>query len=193
MFPKRSWFARAWHVIWQPSTRTPMAVLFLVGAVVTAGVGFAFSGLLTYSNSTEFCISCHEMKDTVYQDYLGSIHYKNPSGVRATCSDCHVPKDFLPKMMRKIMATRDVYHTILGTIDTPEKFSAKREELAGRVWAYMRANDSRECQSCHSFDAMKTAEQRPRAQTEHPDGIQDGKTCIDCHRGITHRLPPKDD
>ena len=92
--------------------------LILLGILLWAG----FNTAMEASNTTRFCISCHEMRDTVYQDYKHSVHANNPSGVRAECADCHVPKAFWPKLVRKIEASAEVYHWLAGTIDTPEKF-----------------------------------------------------------------------
>ncbi len=50
----------------------------------------------------------------VYEEYKESIHYKNAAGVRAICSDCHVPREWLPKMVRKVHATNKLYHKIAG-------------------------------------------------------------------------------
>ena len=129
------------------------------------------------------------MKTTVYEEYRLTNHALSRSGVRATCPDCHVPKPFVPKMIAKIRASKDVYHNLLGTIDTTEKFNARRLEMAEAVWTRMKETDSRECRNCHddqSFDYMK---QSRRAATLHQEGLNDGKTCIDCHKGIAHRLP----
>ena len=41
-----------------------------------------------------------------------------------------MPKEWGPKMVRKIQASNELLHKALGTIDTPEKFEAKRAELA---------------------------------------------------------------
>ncbi len=173
--------------------RYPAAILFLAGGIVALGAWLGFERIMDRTSTMEFCISCHEMETTVYREYQDSAHAHNPSGVRATCPDCHVPREFGPKVLRKVLAVADLYHTAIGTVDTREKFEAKREELAERVWAYMRSNDSRECRTCHAFATMKVADQRPRAQEEHAEGVRSGKTCIDCHRGVTHRLPPRDD
>ena len=159
--------------------------LFIAGIVFWAG----FNTALESTNTEAFCISCHEMKDTSYEEYRMTIHASSRSGVRATCPDCHVPKPFVPKMIAKIRASKDVYHNLLGTIDTTEKFNARRLEMAEAVWTRMKETDSRECRNCHddqSFDYMK---QSRRAATLHQEGLNDGKTCIDCHKGIAHRLP----
>jgi nitrate/TMAO reductase-like tetraheme cytochrome c subunit len=130
--------------------------------------------------------------DTVYKEYKKSVHYQNQSGVRAICPDCHVPKEWGPKMVAKTRATlNDLPAKILGTIDTPEKFEAKRLELAENVWARMKATDSRECHNCHSVEAMKVSLQDKSARKKHdPERMRErNETCIDCHKGIAHELP----
>jgi len=160
---------------------------------VAAGIIFwgGFNTVLEATNTMTFCISCHEMRDNVYQEYKQTIHYKNPSGVQATCSDCHVPKPWVYKFVRKIKATNELYHKALGTIDTPEKFEARRLYLAERVWESMRATDSRECRNCHDFNSMDLSEQDRYARKRHERAIADGDTCIDCHDGIAHKLPER--
>jgi nitrate/TMAO reductase-like tetraheme cytochrome c subunit len=63
--------------------------------------------------------------------------------------------------MAKIEATTDLYHHIMGTVDTVEKFEAKRGVMAEKVWAGMKQNDSRPCQNCHSVDSMDPHKQSP--------------------------------
>jgi cytochrome c-type protein NapC len=166
-----------------------------VGAYAFFAIGIMFWGGFNWSmeltNTEAFCTSCHEMQETVFEEYKQTIHYKNASGVRASCPDCHVPRPWVHKVARKIKATNELYHKMLGTIDTPQKFEQHRLEMANRVWAEMRANDSRECRNCHDIEFMDIAEQSKRAKRKHDfDKIkQSGKTCIDCHQGIAHELP----
>jgi nitrate/TMAO reductase-like tetraheme cytochrome c subunit len=130
--------------------------------------------------------------NTAYEEYKESVHYKNASGVRAVCTDCHVPKPWFHKMARKTSAGfKDIYHKILGTIDTPEKYEAHRLEMAEDVWAEMKANNSLECRSCHDFSAMDLSKQDKSAAKKHSPERQAEKheTCIDCHQGIAHKLP----
>ena len=148
-----------------------------------------FNHALESTNTEEFCISCHEMKDNSYAEYRLTTHASSRSGVRASCPDCHVPKAFGPKMVAKLRASKDVYHNILGTIDTPEKFNDRRLHMAESVWERMKATDSRECRSCHKADAFDYFKQSRRAAKAHQDGLNEGQTCIDCHKGIAHRLP----
>ncbi len=170
--------------------RSPIVVLVLG---VVAGIVFwgGFNTAMVASNTTAFCISCHEMRDTVYKEYQETMHYSNPSGVQATCADCHVPRQWVHKVVRKVQATRELYHKALGTIDTPEKFEAKRWVLANRVWDQMKATDSRECRNCHSFETMDTTEQDRSARKKHIRAQEKGETCIDCHKGIAHEYPSR--
>ncbi len=157
----------------------------VAGIILTLSLSFGASTI----SSESFCISCHEMADPVYLEYKESIHATNSSGVKVTCPDCHVPKELGPLLSRKFFAIKDIYHSIAGTISTAEKFDQRRQELANRVWDYMRENDSRECRSCHDFGAMNLLEQERIAQQKHQKATELGKTCIDCHKGVAHELP----
>lgn len=163
-----------------------VAVLGMVAGVVAWG---GFNTVLEATNTLDFCISCHEMRDTVYAEYKASPHYQNPSGVRATCPDCHVPRDWAHKLARKIQASGELFHWAVGSIDTAEKFEAKRHTLAVREWDRMRGNNSRECRNCHSFDAMDFHRQSRKAAQAMRDAAEKGKTCIDCHKAIAHKMP----
>jgi cytochrome c-type protein NapC len=165
----------------------------LVAALIIFAAGIAFAALfntgVAYTNEMDFCTSCHSMQVNL-EEYKQTIHYKNPSGVQTTCADCHVPKQFLPKLVAKIMAAKDVYHEIMGTIDTPEKYEAHRWGMASAVWAKMKSSNSRECLSCHRLENMDLAAQATRsARSKHGNALDDGKTCIDCHKGVAHELP----
>jgi len=162
-----------------------MAFFFVTGIILWG----AFNTAMEATNTLSFCISCHEMESTVYQEYQQSTHYTNSSGVSAICSDCHVPKQWIPKVIRKIQASKELYHWMTGSIDTPEKFEAKRPELASRVWDSMQASDSHECRNCHQFSAMALEHQARFAARIHGDATAKGETCINCHQGITHKLP----
>ena len=174
--------------------------LLLIGAVFGVLFWGGFNTAMEMTNTEAFCISCHEMEENVYQEYTDTIHYSNRTGVRATCPDCHVPKERVHKFVRKIKATNELYHKFMGTIDTPEKFEAKRLKMAENVWKTMKNTDSRECRNCHSFEFMDFDKQEERSADRHDEAIEsrdpenpethgEGMTCIDCHKGIAHRLP----
>ena len=178
-----------WRWFWSPTSRYGWGGIFIVGGF--AGIIFwgGFNTYMEYTNTLEFCISCHEMDQLVYQEYKQTAHYTNAAGVRVVCSDCHVPKDWTAKLWRKIQATNELWHKVMGTIDTPEKFEAKRLELAEHVWASMEASDSRECRNCHSYEAMAFHKQKRRAADKMKIAMEKGKTCIECHKGLAHKLP----
>ena len=184
---------RIWQVLRKPSVTYSLGTLLIVGFI--SGIVFwgGFNTAMEMTNNEEFCISCHEMEDNVYQEYKQTIHYSNRTGVRATCPDCHVPKEWNHKVVRKIQASNELLHKALGTIDTREKFEGKRLELAKHVWKAMKDTDSRECRNCHNFEFMDFGEQGRRAVKAHSEGLDAGKTCIDCHKGIAHELPDMHD
>jgi cytochrome c-type protein NapC len=185
----KGFVCRVWQSLGRPSVRYSLGVLLAVGFV--AGIIFwgGFNTAMEMTNNEEFCISCHEMQDNVFQEYKDTIHYTNRTGVRATCPDCHVPKEWHHKVVRKIQATNELFHKAMGTIDTREKFLEHRLELAKNVWRAMEKTDSRECRNCHNFDFMDFTQQGRRAVAQHSVGLEEGKTCIDCHKGIAHELP----
>lgn len=186
-----SMLSRLLNFLLKPSTRYSLGVLLVAGFI--GGVLFwgGFNWAVEASNSEAFCVSCHEMS-WVYEEYKTRVHFSNPSGVRAICSDCHVPKEWTHKMARKIQASfKELPRKIMGKINTKEKFEAHRLELAEDVWATMKANDSRECRNCHSQESMELALQDKSAQKKHTleRRLEKGETCIDCHKGISHELP----
>jgi cytochrome c-type protein NapC len=181
--------ARAWRWLRRPSAKYSVLAILVVGFF--AGIIFwgGFNTGIHETNSLAFCTTCHEMRDNTYPEYMQSVHYKNRTGVRAICSDCHVPKDWTHMMIRKFQASEEVWGKITGVIDTRQKFEANRMRLATKEWARMEANGSRECRNCHSWDAMSSKSQTPSDYKRHMEAHAQGKTCIDCHKGIAHHLP----
>ena len=180
---------RCWNALRKPSAKYSVLTLLIVG--VFGGIIFwgGFNTGMEATNTLSFCISCHEMRDNVYQEYKETIHYSNRTGVRAICSDCHVPKDWTHKLIRKAKASFEIWGKITGVIDTREKFEANRMRLATDEWERMKASGSRECRNCHNFDAMSSELQKQTPYKKHMKAKEEGKTCIDCHKGIAHHLP----
>ncbi|MBM3554127.1 MAG: cytochrome C552 [Alphaproteobacteria bacterium] len=179
--------AALWAKLNRPTSRYSLLTILLAG--FASGIIFwgGFNTAMEATNTLEFCTACHEMRDNVYAEYKSTIHFQNRTGVRATCSDCHVPNPWVHKVTRKIQATNEVFHWALGTVSTPEKFENKRLDLAKSVWANMKETDSRECRNCHTLQSMNPEFQRPRARKQHLDAMQAGNTCVDCHKGIAHK------
>ncbi len=186
----KRWLLDWWRTLSTPSRYFSLGFLTLGGFI--AGVIFwgAFNTALEATNTETFCIACHEMHDNVYQELKPTIHYTNRSGVRATCPDCHVPHEWTDKIARKMQASKEVWGWVFGTINTREKFLEKRIELAKREWLRLKTNDSLECRNCHDFQFMDFTRQSQRAERDHAIVLASGeKTCIDCHKGVAHKLP----
>ncbi|MDP2811946.1 MAG: NapC/NirT family cytochrome c [Rhodocyclaceae bacterium] len=180
--------------VWTKLKKPPkcsFVTLLVVG--ITLGIVF-WGGLNTameWTNRAEFCTSCHEMT-IPYEELKKTVHYKNRTGTTVNCADCHVassktPTDYIFKSVQKFMAARDVIGKITGIVDTPEKFEAHRLEMAKRVWERMKDRDSKECRNCHDFKTMDPEKQKDRSVVKHEGAIEDGKTCIECHKGIAHK------
>ena len=181
---------RIWRLVSRPPVTLSLGFLTLGGFL--AGVGFwgGFNTILEATNTRQFCVSCHEMHDFVFAELKTTIHFSNRSGVQAACPDCHVPHNWTDKIARKMQASKEVWGKVFGTISTREKFENKRREMAEREWHRLKANDSLECRNCHTELAMDLTKQSIRAARIHEQFLINGdKTCIDCHKGIAHRLP----
>src|ERR1039458_5210221 len=180
---------RFWRVLRNPFCRC--SLLTLLGLLVLGGLIGGFTTSLEATNSIGFCTSCHDMSYN-FEEYKKTIHYSNRSGVRAVCSDCHVPKkNWFSEMYRKTEASRDVWAELIGTIDTRDKFDANRLAMAKREWARMKESDSIGCRNCLSFEGMDMDAQDKLEKNKHTQAAlaESGKTCIDCHKGIAHKLP----
>ncbi len=178
-----------WRFISRPHATATLGTLVAIGFVTGIVFWGGFNWSMELTNSQTFCISCHEMERNVFREYRDTIHFANRTGVRATCPDCHVPKTWIHKIARKIRASSELFHHFAGTINTREKFEDKRVELAMNVWRTMKETDSRECRNCHNFDYMDYTLQENRASRRHQEAIDQGRTCIDCHKGVAHTLP----
>jgi cytochrome c-type protein NapC len=180
---------RLWAYLRHPSPNYSILTIWAVGLVIGITFWGGFNWAVEASNKLEFCISCHEMENHVYKEYQKTVHYQNRSGVKAVCADCHVPKEWGYKVIRKVAATKELWGKLTGSIDTPEKFEAKRLTLARSEWKRMKATDSRECRNCHGYQGMSVETQKQRARKQHELAVRDKQTCIDCHKGIAHQKP----
>jgi cytochrome c-type protein NapC len=173
-------------------TRRPitLAVLVLLFSLVVGGAMIGAGAATLHLTGTEqFCISCHELRDNAYAEFKGTVHDTNRTGVRAECADCHLPKEFVPMMIRKVEAAREVWGHLTGYIDTKEKYEKARHAMAVREWTRMKKNDSQECRNCHNPAAMDPEKQSENARARHAKAKAEGTTCIDCHFGIAHTEP----
>ncbi|EKB0632493.1 NapC/NirT family cytochrome c [Vibrio cholerae] len=180
-------FLKAFWLRLSSPSKAAVGVVLLMGFVGGLLFWGAFNTGMEATNSEEFCSGCHA---PIVAEIQETIHYSNRSGVRAICSDCHVPHEWTDKIVRKVQASKELVAHFIGTIDTPEKFQARRAHLAEREWARLKKNDSLECRNCHQFNYMDFSDQSSRAAKQHSTALASGeKTCVDCHKGIAHNLP----
>lgn len=172
---------------WKLALSLGLGALFVAMLLVIGGA----AGLAWTSTET-FCIGCHEMKSNVYAEYKDTIHDRNRTGVRAICTDCHVPREPGPLIARKMAATMEVWGKLTGVIDTKEKFESRRALMATKVWTRMLKTDSHECRNCHIAEKMDDSKQTEKAQTRHAKARAEGWTCIECHYGVAHNEPEGD-
>ena len=112
------WLGRVWTVVRSPATSLSLGFLTLGGFACGLVFWGAFNTALEFANTETFCLSCHEMRSNVYQELSRTVHFSNRSGVRAVCSDCHVPHDWTDKIARKMQASKEVWGHLFGTIST---------------------------------------------------------------------------
>jgi len=164
-------------------------ILLLSGLMVFFGIVMSSVALMPSLSTTKFCLSCHEM-NTPYEEYKKSRHFMNTAGVRAECASCHVPQPIGPKLATKVKALKEIYGHLTGVLDTEEKYKKQRARMAENVWASMKANDSRECRSCHNQEGFVLEEfKKPKEAERMKKGLEENQTCIDCHKGIVHKMP----
>ena len=139
---------RYWRTISRPSKYFSLGFLTLGGFVMGIIFWGGFNTAMEFTNSETFCTSCHE---NIYEELQSTIHFTNRSGVRAICSSCHVPHGWTDKIARKMQASKEVWAFLMGTINTQEKFLARRRHLAENEWTRLKSNDSLECYFAYGF------------------------------------------
>ena len=164
-------------------------ISIIVGALGLGGIQYGIHA----TSSTAFCSTCHVGMDTIVEEYKQSIHYKNRTGVRAECSDCHVPKEIVPKLVEKVTTgTRHMWAKLTKDINPDNFDSEHRQRMADRATETIREMGSSTCMSCHDFERMDLDKQSKSAKKKHPIEKRKDKTCIDCHSGVAHKLPEPD-
>jgi cytochrome c-type protein NapC len=184
---------RWWHSLRQTypnRSAVALGAAVLVVCLIVGGGAVIAATVAVHLTSTEsFCIGCHELRDNALAEFKDTIHDKNRTGVRAECADCHLPRELVPMMVRKVEAVREVWGHMTGYIDTKEKYEKNRHAMAVREWTRMKKNDSQECRNCHTPEAMDPEKQSEMARERHAKARAERTTCIDCHFGIAHTEP----
>ena len=184
-----NWWSRLWQ---RPTQKWRLGIP--LGGLAAFAIGAIALGTMNYTlhatSSTEFCYSCHSHEAFIKPEYEASSHFMNTSGVRAGCSDCHLPHDsWFELVWTKAVVSLDIIPELMGKLDTAEKYESHRAEMAESVWRLALENDSEYCRSCHVMDAMNLDEQDRRVARQHSKAAEKGETCVQCHYGIVHVEP----
>ncbi|HSD59856.1 MAG TPA: NapC/NirT family cytochrome c [Burkholderiales bacterium] len=178
-----------WTALTTPGARYPVLVLLAVGVVVGAGLVIGTRVMVTETGTDRFCgTACHEMQAAL-KELEDSSHGRNRIGLTASCHDCHIPHEYPANLIRKAQAgARDVYHHLLGTLGTPEKYEQNRVRLARAELARLKSRDSAECRHCHDAAKMDLAKQSGFAAKSHREAAEKRETCVECHTGVAHKV-----
>ena len=140
-----------------------LAVLF----GVTLGLGaFTFDyaeGTSYFSTDPKACANCHIMNDQ-YDSWTKAGHHQ-----AATCIDCHLPHEFIPKYIAK--ADNGWRHSKAFTLQNFHE----PIQITRRNAQHLQSN----CIRCHGEFVHELVE-GSRAVRE--EAVQ----CVHCHRGVGH-------
>jgi nitrate/TMAO reductase-like tetraheme cytochrome c subunit len=172
--------------------RLVIFAILVLGAVIGAGGIIASLEVNRYTATDAFCASCHSMAGLASDPhFVTSAHRTNSEGVRASCSDCHIPKTnwFVETYTHVSSGTRDVIAEYTHNFNDPKIWEARRIELAHEVREIMRSQDSVTCRSCHDGAVIQPKSERGLAA--HALLRESRMTCIDCHFNLVHApVPP---
>ena len=181
------WWASLRQAYPNRSALTLAIAVLVVCGIVGGGMTVAAAVTVHMTSTEEFCSSCHT--NDAAAEFKDTIHDKNRTGVRATCADCHLPKELVPMMVRKVKAAKEVWGQFTGVINTKEKYDKHRYAMAVNEWTRMKGNNSQECRNCHEFAKMDAEKQSETARDRHSKAAAAKTDCIDCHFGIAHTEP----
>lgn len=134
-------------------------LLLLVGLFVGIIISVVTAKGLAYTDSAEFCKSCHIMNN-VYDSFVDSTH------AELACADCHLPHDSLVSKytFKAKSGIGHVYYNTLGA----EKIPGVLHPTEGSKEAI-----NSNCMSCHKSTLDNVS--------------HDAKeTCTECHQSVPH-------
>lgn len=129
-----------------------VVLVIVVIGMMAGGAGYA------YSDSPEFCGSCHSMEQA-HSTWQASNHKQ------LKCTECHLPqKNIVTKLITKgTTGTNDTYHEVLKDYPAVMKLSPDGKKIV---------EDN--CLRCHQSTVEKTGM------------AAGGEDCTKCHRSIVH-------
>ncbi len=160
-------------------------VLIMGGAILAACVTATAAGV-HLTSSTEFCLSCHEMR--VYQDELKlSSHARDAQGGEITCSQCHIPSGNVVRMLgaKAWLGLTDLWTHLDGVVELDR---AAMQPVARRF------TDDANCRACHQDldrNARNDAPVSMEGKLAHDNYLgrngQARSGCVGCHQNLAHQ------
>lgn len=179
-------WSRCRKLLFAPSLRYSLFALLAAGFVLGSLVTIGFQYALYAVGTNAFCGSCHA--NDAAREWRESVHHDNRAGIVVGCSDCHVPREFVPKTVRVAKSVKETWSHFTGVINTREKYEAHRQAMDEKEWNRLRANGARECRNCHDPKSM-TNRDKPLVAGMHKGALAGGQVCTDCHKGVGHSAP----
>lgn len=156
------------------------------GAVAAAALIAVGARVNQYTSSDAYCMSCHRHTEA---DSLWKLspHYDNPSGVRVSCVECHLPPQGMGKLRAKArMGAKDLWAH--WTKDSAEiNWAEKRKPEAARELVFQES-----CWDCHQTVFPKDLSQEGEEahlyyRMKEEEGLE-GLHCINCHLNTGHYM-----
>lgn len=132
-----------------------------------------------------FCSSCHVMEPMAAAYRRDPHSGAGPLGVRAECSDCHLPHDNVVHYLyqKGVDGIRDVYVNVLGSPEAID-WHARRDEREHYVY------DSG-CLACHTrvADIESGDDTKSRMHAKYAAHRDDAEPirCVSCHVSVGHK------
>ena len=161
--------------------RISALLLVLVGlGVLVAASWAAMDTMIHATGDHEFCSSCHSHAP-IGSSYRADLHGgNNPSGWRASCSDCHIPQDNALHYLW-VKGIHGVVDPTMELLKDPYDIDwhGNRERRAEYVY------DSG-CLGCH-LRLEETSQANPKAFLPHRRYFSsEDLTCVECHKQTGH-------
>lgn len=168
---------------------TPKLKWIFISAGALAVLAFLASIPMKRTSTTDYCMSCHELK-THKVELEKSSHAVDKDKNPIECSQCHIPNEFgLKYLAVKLMGIKDVWVHNFGD---PDNFDRRRLQITAR-----RFIQDDNCRACHQ-DLFKTTKDEKISEIgrlAHEAYLgKNGNTkkgCAGCHLNMAH-LPDFD-
>ena len=146
--------------------------------------------MVVATGTNEFCGgACHSMQWVAASTRPAATRSTGPACRRAATIATF--RTTTPRLLwyKAKAGIKDVIGEMRGVIDTEEKFKKERARMAEHVWAEYKANNPPIAGPATRSLVRSSAKQKDFVRPMHEQFLAGQMTCIDCHKGIAHKLP----